>query len=317
MKKNIIPFLTFSFLLLLLLYPSMALKGAKTGLMLWFQTVLPTLLPFMIASTLIMELNFTDCLTSIIYPTIGKFLHLSKAGCYPFLIGMLSGLPVGAKACADLVKQHRITQEEGQYLLCFCNNASPMFILSFIAAQCLQLPHLAFFVLIIIYGSAILTGLCYRILHRSAFTGNAVSCHQLEIASIPVSSTKHSTFAVLDQTILTAFEILTKVGGYIILFSILAEIMMHVTFLPSLTRYFTIGFLEITTGSAAISFSSFSMAKKIVLIHALTAFGGLSSHAQTYSVIMHSGLSIKTYFVFKCISGCIAGSISLLLVTFI
>lgn len=317
MKKFMIPLFTFLFLLLLLMFPSIALKGARTGLMLWFETVLPTLLPFMIASTLIMELQVTDCLTSFIYPVFGNFLGLSKKGCYPFLIGMLSGLPVGAKACADLVKTRQISREEGQYLLCFCNNASPMFVISFIAAQCLHQPTHGFLVLAVIYGSALLTGACYKVMHHSSFIHQYENRQIVTSVSVCTVPNKRPVFAVLDQTILTAFEILTKVGGYIILFSILAEIMLHLVFLPAMIRYCIIGFLEVTTGSAAISLSHFSITQKIVLIHGFTAFGGLSSHAQTYSVIMRSGLSIKTYFIFKCINACIAGGISLLLITII
>lgn len=317
MKKFLISFSTISFLLLLLVFPTISLKGAKTGLMLWFQTVLPTLLPFMIVSNLIMQLNVTDCLTSFFYPTLGRLLGLSKPGCYPFLIGMLSGYPVGAKACADLIASGQISKDEGQYLLCFCNNASPMFIISFVAMQCLNIKHKPFTILGIVYGSALLTGIVYRILHRKAL--QAVKLTNSKLTVVPYSSkpARVPAFDILDQTILNAFTILVKVGGYIILFSILAEIVLHITFIPETFRYFLIGFLEITTGSAAISFAQFSFTKKIILTNALTAFGGLSSHAQTYSVIIHSGLSIKNYFLFKCINAGIAGLCTLLFVSVI
>lgn len=315
MKKFLISLSTISFLLLLLIFPTISLKGAKTGLMLWFQTVLPTLLPFMIVSNLIMQLNVTDCLTSCFYPTLGRLLRLSKPGCYPFLIGMLSGYPVGAKACADLIATNQISKEEGQYLLCFCNNASPMFILSFVAMQCLNIKRNPFIILGIVYGSALLTGVVYRIVHRKSL--QAIKLTNSTVVPCSSKPARIPAFVILDQTILNAFTILVKVGGYIILFSILAEIVLHITFISETFRYFLIGFLEITTGSAAISFAQFSFTKKIILTNALTAFGGLSSHAQTYSVIIHSGLSIKKYFLFKCINAGIAGLCTLLFVNII
>lgn len=314
MKKYLITISTISFLLLLLTFPSISLNGAKNGLMLWFQTVLPTLLPFMIVSNLIVQLGVTDCLTSFFYPVAGRLFGLSKPACYPFIIGMLSGYPVGAKACADLVKEHQITRNEGQFLLCFCNNASPMFIISFVAAQCLSRSISGPWLLGIVYGSGLLSGFVYRILEgrRELSSG-----YNPPLSVTSVSSQRKpelSPFIILDNTILNAFVILVKVGGYIILFSILAEIILHLTAIPALARYFTIGFLEITTGASAIGFASFSTAQKIALTTALTAFGGLSSHAQTLSVIMNSGLSIKKYFIYKCINASIAGIIALLLV---
>lgn len=314
LKKTLTTILIITFLLLLLTFPTIALKGAKTGLLLWFQTVLPTLLPFMIVSNLMIKLRVTDCLTALFSPVGSRLFGLSRAGCYPFLIGMLSGYPVGAKACSDLVKANEISRHEGQYLLCFCNNASPMFILSFISMQCLGLNQKGFLVLSLVYGSAIMTGFLYRILHWHAFTSHSYNADTCQTAGIQTDADKISSFAILDQTILSAFEILVKAGGYIILFSILAELALHFTFIPEVLRFFVIGFLEITTGSAAISFSKLAFTKKIILTLLLTAFGGLSSHAQTYSVIMDSGLSIKTYFLFKCINACIAGILTLFLI---
>lgn len=313
MKKYLVSFATISFLLLLLTFPSLSLAGAKNGLTLWFETVLPTLLPFMIVSNLIVQLNVTECLTSFLYPVAGRFLGLSKPACYPFIIGMLSGYPVGAKACADLVRAEHITNKEGQYLLCFCNNASPMFIISFICAQCLSNAVSGLLLLTIIYASGILSGGIYNILEGRNKEVSTVPKPSLTTASIS-SSSRLSPFTILDNTILNAFVILVKVCGYIILFSILAEIILHITAIPALIRYFGIGFLEITTGASAIGSASFSMTQKIVLTTALTAFGGLSSHAQTLSVIMNSGLSIKKYFIYKCLNASIAASFALLFI---
>lgn len=304
MKKIIITAATLSFLILLLLFPTITLKGAKNGLLLWFETVLPTLLPFLIVSNFMVQFRITDCLTSFLYPVAGKLFGISRAGCYPMLIGMLSGYPVGAKACADLVKDGQISKEEGQFLLCFCNNASPMFLISFIATQCLQRGQKAFLILLIIYSSGLLTACTYRLICHSQ---KNVLITAYPVATAPIEDCRLSPFTVLDTTILNAFIILTKAGGYIILFSILAEIILHLSMFPAGIRYFFLGFLEITTGTAAIGIASFPFTQKIVLINALTAFGGLSSHAQTFSVIMHSGLSMKKYFLFKCINAGFAG----------
>lgn len=322
MKKLLTTCATLLFLSLLLIFPKIALTGAKSGLLLWFNTVLPTLLPFLIISNLIVQFRITDCLTSFFHPIVGKLFHISKSACYPMIIGMLSGYPIGAKACGDLVRNHQISREEGQFLLCFCNNASPMFILSFVTMQCLHMESKGFLLLGVIYGSGILTGFLYRILfghtsknqHGTQKKSRFSSDEAAEICITTDANSPSSPFLILDNTILNAFVIITKVGGYIILFSILAEIVQYIAWIPLIARYFIIGFLEITTGTAAIGISPFSFAQKIVLINALTAFGGLSSHAQTFSVIMHSGLSIKKYFIFKCINAGFAAMLTLILI---
>ena len=44
---------------LLLRYPAKSLVYASTGLMLWFQKMIPTLLPFMILSGIMIRMNLT------------------------------------------------------------------------------------------------------------------------------------------------------------------------------------------------------------------------------------------------------------------
>jgi nucleoside recognition membrane protein YjiH len=115
------------FLVLILLFPASSYQGAKMGLLLWFNTVLPTLLPFIIISNLIIRLQIHKPLGKMLYPIFHLLFGVSKGGCYPILIGFLSGYPVGAKSTADLVNSGSIKEEEGQFLLSLCNNVAQCF----------------------------------------------------------------------------------------------------------------------------------------------------------------------------------------------
>ena len=48
------------FLLFLLLFPKESTEYAKSGLMLWFYTLLPSMLPFMILSGVLMKTGFIE-----------------------------------------------------------------------------------------------------------------------------------------------------------------------------------------------------------------------------------------------------------------
>ena len=116
----------------MILFPSLTLEGACNGLLLWFQTVLPTLLPFVIVSNLLISTNSIYFINQRIGWLFQCIFKVSPSGSYPILIGFLCGYPMGAKTIADLVKSQTLSKNEGQYLLSFCNNTSPMFILIFI-----------------------------------------------------------------------------------------------------------------------------------------------------------------------------------------
>jgi hypothetical protein len=114
---------------------------------------------------------------------------------------------------------------------------------------------------------------------------------------------KHTfEFQMLDDAILGGFEVVTKVGGYIILFSVLASLLLHLKLFPPLIAAFISAILEITTGIDQLTRIPFSDSTKIILITTITAFGGLSGFAQTKSVINSSGLSLFQYFITKTLS---------------
>ncbi len=298
------------FLILIIIFPSYSFEGAKQGLLLWFNTILPTLLPFIILSNLIIKMQITASLSKLVYPIFHILFGVSKEGCYPVLIGFLSGIPVGAKSVSDLLKNKRIKTEEAEFLLGFCNNASPMFIMSYIAISQLKLPGMRFGILIILYLSAILSSKIYFTLSNmqknKKKNKNEISALSLNADEIIQIKIEKFDFALLDASIMNGFEIITKVGGYIILFSIPAKIITNLYPSENMIKLLAVGLLEITTGINQISNSSYPLNIKIVLVIILTAFGGLSGLAQTKSVINETRLSILTYVKVKCLNMLIA-----------
>jgi sporulation integral membrane protein YlbJ len=302
-KNKLIKGAILLFLIAMMLYPGASFQGASTGLLLWFHNVLPNLLPFIIVSNLMVHLNITRQISKVFHPVLGRLFHVSCDGCYPIAIGFLSGIPMGAKTSTDLVSERIISRSEGQFLLNMCNNASPMFIMGYIAITQLKLPHIKYALFVIIYGSAILSALTIRYLTRLWKKEAALELSDI----VTVTEQKRATssrfsFALLDSSIMNGFEIVTKIGGYIILFSILAQIINEVGPDISFYKAFLMGIFEITTGISQICKAEIDLNTKIVLVAVLTSFGGFSGMAQTKSVLGDSRLSMKSYFIVKLLS---------------
>jgi len=306
MKKFIV---IFSYILILFLFPSICINAARDGLLLWFEQLLPSLLPFLILSGLCIQFHLTNFAGTLCYPIL-RFLPISKHGCYPVIMGLLSGYPVGAKACADLYAQGKISYREANFLLCFCNNASPMFLTGYAACTCLGLYEYRyhFWLTIILCGLAsalLLYPIC--LIHLPS----TVAAPQ-NIASVQTKS--GSAMQKLDECILSAFETLVKVGGYVVLFSIPASLIQ--SFLTEYGSYISpvispilSGIMEISIGTSQLGGSSIPIHIKTVLTLAVCAFGGLSAIAQTKSVIETSGLSIRYYIICKGLHALMAGAV--------
>jgi len=304
------------FFILMFSFPYASYKGASSGLMLWFLNVLPTLLPFIIISNMMIKLNIAGRISHMLYPILGRLFHISPNGSYPILIGFLSGLPMGAKSTADLVCSGKIDNKEGNFLLSMCNNASPIFIMSYIATNQLKIPGIRLHLFFLIYGSSIISAISYRAYHNYKLKKIHACLSICEISDnkqIEDSSSKFS-FDLLDNSIMNGFEVITKIGGYIILFSILAQIINEIGTGFRLHKAIIMGILEITTGIDQICKIPIDTNIKIVLVSLLTSFGGLSGLAQTKSVLGKSRLSIKSYILVKLLSAFVAMLLTVLYV---
>lgn len=294
MKKLITPFLLGIFFCFLLLFPLEAVEASKEGLLLWFDTLLPTLLPFLIISQLILKTSLIHIIQNMFGPLFTKLFRCSVDGVFCIICGFLCGYPVGARLIALQIRQGRLGIREGQYLLSFCNNVSPMFCISYgilyAAGADHSLPYL-----LIIYGSALLFALITR---------PKVS-YSVESHTKKQTPPTESVFQLIDVCIIDSFYIMIKLCGYMILFSMIQTgCFMLLPKHPHILPLFA-SFLEITNGLSLVSQLPKGLFRSAAAVFALT-FGGLCCIFQTNSVISDSGLSLKKYILHKGITAGIA-----------
>ena len=290
-------------LLYMLLFPKKVLSDSLAGLDLWFHTVLPSLLPFMILSNVMIGANVVS---QLMRPFSGFFRHvlgLSPEGGYAWLLGLFCGFPMGARLTGDMYRQHRISREEAGYLLTFANQSSPMFLSTYVVLHGLGDSTMTLPVFVIFYASAFLTSLVFRI--RSRRFGLPPSKPKKEVPE------QTSYGNLLDTSIMNGFEIITRLGGYIILFSILAGIVLQLPAPLHTAAPFLSGLTEITTGIHTISGTTLPLQVKFTAIVCCTAFGGFSTVAQTSCMLNGTDLSIFTYLKGKLVNAAVAGLLCL------
>ena len=298
MKHIYYAFFFLIFFFVMLFFPSETVEGTSNGLLLWFQIVLPSLLPFFILTSLLIQTNSIYLIVKLFGPLLTRIFSVSLEGSFAIISGFLCGYPIGAKVTSDLVKQKRISVNEGNYLLSFCNNSSPAFVSNFVILQTLKDPSLLLPSLFILFLSPFLCSFLFRLYYGKHSTNTQK----------PLSSNIRFHFQMLDDSIMNAFESITKIGGYIILFSVLFTLGRKTRF------HILLPLLEITNGITYLNASHYRFMWVYTSIMALGAFGGLCSIAQTNSVIQGSGLSILAYTIEKLITALVT---SLLAFTYV
>lgn len=289
--------------ILLLRYPALSLQYAYTGLTLWFQKMIPTLLPFMILSGIMISMNLTERFVRLLHPILHFFYGTTKNGSYTLLMGFLCGFPMGARIAGELRRAGRISKKEAQCLLAFSNNIGPIYFLSFVVSTLsLKRPLLPFFLM---YGVPFLYGIALmRIV--PAFSGLIrPRKHLTDLVGLerrgdskprkPDAHTREGLLPAIDASVLSGLIGIGKLGGYMVFCNLLNIMFVPFTHLPPFLLHLYQCLLEITSGISGCGGAH----PYLVLI--LLPFGGFSCIAQTYSMIRGTDLSIRPYLFHKLI----------------
>ena len=370
MKRKLFIVMTVGMIILFTIMPSVVSEGAKDGLLLWFMAIVPSLLPFMILSGILVKLKTTKYINRFLRPLFGLVFGVSDGGSYPILIGFLAGCPIGAKTAAQLYKGGEIKREEAQYLMMFCNNLSPMILIEFIGVKCLDVKN-PFLIFVVVAGSAVINAwivrkkftvrekssqgsrdkkmivnvykngsdgksfnvwkkLSYKKAERIGESvkfeknlndGKKLSNRKDERSRENVKIEKnYPVMDAVDESIADSCETILKIGGYIILFSIITSIIEYI--IPEkydVAGCIAAGITEVSTGAMQLAGNEWLSGIRVIMTDAKTivtvwlcAFGGISSVAQTYSVLSGTDLSIKKYVIAKIRQGFIAVILALL-----
>ena len=101
----------------------------KIGLNLWANSVVPSLLPFFIATELLCSTNIINILGNFFNIFMKPLFNIRGEGSFALIMGIISGYPTGAKIACKFRQDNICTKEECERLLSFTNNSGPLFII--------------------------------------------------------------------------------------------------------------------------------------------------------------------------------------------
>ncbi|WP_455760317.1 hypothetical protein [Eshraghiella crossota] len=270
-------------------------KGALDGLDLWYKALIPALFPFMILSNVIINLNLTEGVNMFMRP-LTFILKLKKEAGYGIFAGLFFGYPACAAACCNLVKKNTISKEDANICIASFNNVSPAFLSGFVCMEILENANCFLPVFLIFYSCTLITSFIIRYIifqkYRDTYTSVAVPMPQKS--------------ALIDKSILSALKNIGKLGGYIIIFSILSHcIMSFIPFHPEILCML----IEITTGLTVSD-------RRYLTFLPFISLGGVCGMFQTFSVDENNIIDKKIYILGKFISAFITMAVCGIVILF-
>ena len=157
MKKSLLFLSSLLLFFCLLIFPARTFFYACEGVNLWFHTILPSLLPFLILTSLLLETGAARRISARAEVFFQTVFGLSPAGFYALFLGLFCGFPMGARITAQLYEAEEIDRNEACYLLTFCSSPSPAFLSSYVILTAFSGQIHPGFVFGVLYGSNFLT----------------------------------------------------------------------------------------------------------------------------------------------------------------
>lgn len=311
----IIPIIVAIFNVIMILFPKEIIISAKNGLLLWYNSALPSLLPFIICTNLLTGLGFPCFIGTILEPFTSRIFKTKGCGVFPIIMGIISGYPIGAKLTVDLYNNKELTKQEAQKLLCYTNNSGPLFILGAVAIGMFNSSGLGYFMMLIHYLSSITIGIVIGISNKNAqYNNKSTFTSSLRAIKLHRLKQNKSFGEIFGDSTRNGIESILLIGGYIMIFSVIMEILTqtgimsyltscltHIGLEPTISKALVVGTLEITNGCKVLSQNT--NMSSVLLSAGLISWGGFSIHAQTISFISKTDLKTTPYLFSKLCQG--------------
>ena len=323
-------------------FPKTIYQLQNLGLSLWANSVLPSLLPFFIATELLNYTNVVPLCGKLLSPIMRPIFNVPGEGAFALLMGIISGYPVGAKIVANLKEQNLCTDIEAERLLAFTNNSGPLFIVGTVGIGLFYNASIGLILLITHLLACLSTGFIFRWWGKSVLLGTLLKSRFGQTCFLEVSpkaspktssrnsnpignSINSSTLSfcnlgeVLSKSILSSINTILMIGGFVVLFSIVISMLQssHVLEIFSdafqifgIPSYFSLGLftglIEVTNGISFICTQNINIHIQIPLCSFVLGFGGFSVLLQVLSITSKAKISIKPYFIGKLLQACFA-----------
>lgn len=330
MRPVVTPLVIIAILLALVSFPALSFQGAINGVRLWLNVVFPALLPFFIASELLMNSGLVHFFSILLEPLMRPLFCLPGSASLVLCAGYTSGYPIAAVIIARLRREGLCTPEEAARLLSFSSNASPLFMLTAVAVGMLGQQQLGLYIAGSHYLANLTIGLLLRVFYPAgpvvqtvpAHPGNLLRRAWREYLFIQHRDDRPAGKILADAVRQSVLNLLT-IGGYIVFFAVLINLFkeLHIIHLTAallarlltplglpveITPALAAGLWEMTVGCQQAALAPAALLPKLQAISIILAWSGISVLTQTAAMLAGSEVSLRLFLLMRPVHAALA-----------
>lgn len=273
-------------------------RWAGEALALCGRSVVPSLFPFLVLSTLLVSLGFGELAAPYLAGLMTPLFRLPGCASAAVLLGLAGGYPVGAQTAARLYREGSLTRGEAMRLLAFCNNSNPVFLISVLGAGVFGSVRTGVWLWLIHILSALLAGLAFR--------GCGEGGTPQSVTREPPFQRRTSFAAALVEAVREGASSMVTVCAFVIFFYVLASPLAS---LGGRLGPLLVGLTELFSLTPLLPADGFGL----VLAAGCAGWGGLSVLCQTAAVLEGTGLGLGTCVMGKALQGVLSAGLAFVL----
>ena len=291
--------------------PEASVAGAKEGLTLCFNIIVPSLFPFFVLSSLVVDLGLAAYLGRAMEPVMRPLFRVSGRCSAALVLGFVGGYPIGARTALQLYEEGQCTKEEAERLLAFCNNSGPAFILGVVGAGVFADRRVGLLLYLTHAAASLLVGLVFRF--HGGTSGRGTPSSRTPIRAVRLA-------AAFPAAVGKALTSTLSVCAFVVVFSVMLRLLSRYGILSAAARVFVrfgmeeawaerliTGLLEMSSGVSSLSGTGVG---GVPMAAFMLGWAGLSVHCQVLAFLGDSDLSPRTYLVGKLLHGLVAAALT-------
>lgn len=289
--------------ILLFLDSEIASEQMRRGMRICFDTLVPSLFPFMVISELLVRSGACEPISRLMRQPMEALFGISGECASALLLGIVCGFPVGAKAASSLYSRGDISKKDCENLLSFCNFPSAPFVIFAVGEGMFGSKNVG----ILLYCTVLFSGLLYGILfrHKGRKSDN--------IKGSEAGFSNENTLSLFASSVVSASASVISVCAFVTFFTCIVGCISSLLGADSNSplRALLFSFFELTSGCAACT-SIDQPRLALILAAAACGWSGLSVFLQIYSLTRTEGesLSLVPYIRAKVFCALICASVT-------
>ncbi len=294
----------------LVVWPRQAMEAMRDGLTLCGNVIIPSLFPFFVLSSMVVDLGMSRYLGKLLEPIMAPLFRVNGSCATALALGFVGGYPVGARTAISLYQSGQCSRTEAERMLAFCNNCGPAFILGVVGAGVFSSGAVGLLLYLGHISASLLIGLLFRFYKPGDGPRTKwKSGPQFQTTSLPLAFTRSVTGALQSTINICAFilfftvaiRVLTISGFLSALAALLSGLLAPLGLSQIWAERLLAGILEVSSGVSSLTDGALS--GRLSMAAFMLGWAGVSVHCQVMAFLGDSGLSLRTYVAGKLLHG--------------